>query len=320
MPRPHGPARPARLRRIAPELRFPDDPLPDGGRRRELAASGCRLHVVEAGPPDGRPVVLLHGFPEFWWSWRRQIPALAAAGYRVVAPDLRGYHRSSKPRGVGAYRIDRLAGDLRALLDDLGPAPHAVVAHDWGAAHAFYAALVFPERFAGLAILNGPHPLAFRRALFHDPAQRRRSRYVFWFQLPWIPERKLLEDGARRLRAMFRRTSRPGTFSDAELDRYAAAAAIPGAMTSMLHWYRAALRRRAPAPPGGGVVPPVRILWGIDDAALGEPLLDATASRCRDVEVFRLAGAGHWVQHEAPDRVNELLLDFLAALPVRSGR
>lgn len=319
MPRPRAEPLGSRLPAIAAETPLPDDPLPEGGRRRFLDTPGVRLHVVEAGPPDAPPVVLLHGFPEFWWSWRRQIPALAAAGYRVVAPDLRGYHRSGKPRGVGAYRIDRLADDLRALLDDLGPAPHPVVAHDWGAAHAFWAALAFPTRFARLAILNGPHPAAFRRALLRDPAQRRRSRYVFSFQLPWLPERKLLADDGRLLRTMFRRSSRPGTFTDEELARYAAAAAIPGAMTAMLHWYRAAVRRRPPEPASWMVEPPVRIVWGTDDVALGEPLLDATARLCRHAEVFRIPAAGHWVQHEAPERVNALLLDFLAAEPLRSG-
>jgi epoxide hydrolase 4 len=187
-----------------------------------------------------------------------------------------------------------------------------VVAHDWGAVHAYWSALRFPERIARLAILNGPHPAAFRRALVRDREQRRRSRYVFSFQLPWLPERKLLRDDGRLLRAMFRRTSRPGTFSEAELARYAAAAAIPGAMTAMLHWYRAALRRRPPEPASWIVEPPVRIVWGTQDVALGEPLLDASARLCRRVEIFRLPEAGHWVQHEAPERVNALLLDFLA--------
>lgn len=230
-----------------------------------------------------------------------------------MAPDLRGYHLSSKPRGVGAYRIDRLAEDVRALLDDLGPRPHPVIAHDWGAAVAWWGALTFPARIARLAILNVPHPAVFRRALLSNPAQRRRSRYMFLFQLPWIPERRLARDGFRALRSMLRRTSRRGTFTDEDLDRYAAAAAVPGALTAMLNWYRAMLRRFPPRPASLVVEPPVRIVWGTQDVALGEEMIDPSARLCRQAEVFRLPAAGHWVQHEEPARVNELLLDFLAA-------
>lgn len=229
-----------------------------------------------------------------------------------MAPDLRGYHLSSKPRGVGAYRIDRLAEDVRALLDDLGAGPLPVVGHDWGAAVAWWGALSFPERISRLAIVNVPHPAILRRALLTDPAQRRRSRYMLYFQLPWIPERRLARDGCRALRSMLRRLSRPGTFSDADLDRYARAAAMPGALTAMLHWYRAAFRRLPPRPSSTIVEPPVRIVWGAQDAALGEELVEPSARLCRRAEVFRLPEAGHWVQHEEPARVNELLLDFLA--------
>jgi pimeloyl-ACP methyl ester carboxylesterase len=208
---------------------------------------------------------------------------------------------------------------VRALLDDLGPAPHPVVAHDWGGAVAWWAALLFPERISRLAILNVPHPAVFRRALRHDPDQRRRSRYILDFQLPWLPERRLAAAGGRALRAIFRRTSRPGTFADAELDRYAAAAAVPGALSGMLAWYRAALRRPPPRPPTLEVTPPVRIVWGLDDRALSPRLIEPSAALCRTVELFPIEGAGHWVQHEEPARVAGLLLDFLTAEPIRSA-
>jgi pimeloyl-ACP methyl ester carboxylesterase len=243
-----------------------------------------------------------------------------AGSFRAVAPDLRGYHRSDKPRGLGAYRLDRLAGDLRALIDDLGPAPCPVVGHDWGGALAWWGALVFPERISRLVILNAPHPGVLRRALLRDPDQRRRSRYMFLFQLPWWPERKLGRDGCRLVRKTFERTSRPGTFTPAELDRYAAAAALPGALRGMLAWYRAGLWRPAPRPPHRRVEPPLRLLWGDADRALSPALVEPSAARCREAEVVPLEGASHWVQHEEPERVSALLLDFLAREPVRSSR
>jgi pimeloyl-ACP methyl ester carboxylesterase len=267
--------------------------------------------VVEAGALGAPPVLLLHGFPDHWWCWRHLLPALAAAGFRAVAPDLRGYARSDKPRAVRAYRLDRLAGDVRALLDELSPAPVPVVGHDWGGAAAWWAALLFPERIARLAIVNAPHPLVFRRALWSDPDQRRRSRYFAYFQLPYFPERKLAEDGFRRLRRMLLRMSRAGTFTEADLDRSAAAWARPGALSGMLAWYRAALRHPPPRPPRATVEPPVALVWGMADAALSPRLVEPSAARCREVEVLRIEGAGHWAHLEEPERVSEHLLRLL---------
>ncbi|MFN7941471.1 MAG: alpha/beta hydrolase [Thermoanaerobaculia bacterium] len=281
-------------------------------RARFVDLSDVRLHVVEAGPESGPPVLLLHGFPEFWWGWRRQIPALAAAGLRVIAPDQRGYHLSGKPRGVRAYGLDRVTEDARDLLDALGIARAAVVAHDWGGMVGWWLGHRFPERLDRLAILNSPHPAAFRRALRTSREQRRRSRYIFYFLWPILPERKLAAGGFRPLRKVFKVSSRPGTFPAAELDRYAAAAALPGALTGMLNWYRAALWAPPRRPAQRTIVAPVRIVWGLEDVALGGELVAPSAARCERVEIVRLAGAGHWVQHEAADEVNRQLLDFLA--------
>ena len=280
-------------------------------RERFLDLPGVRLHIVEAGPADGKPVLLLHGFPEFWWGWRHQIPALAAAGRRVVAPDLRGYNLSGKPRGICSYGLEALTDDLRGLLDDLGPDPIDLVAHDWGGAVAWWGALRFPQRIARLALLNIPHPGVMKRFLLHNREQRRRSRYIFYFQLPWLPERKIRAGGFRGYRAIFKRTSRPGTFTPEDLDTYARAAAQPGALTAMLNWYRAALWCPPRRPAHRLVEPPVRILWGEDDVALGVEMARASVPRCRAAELTLIPGAGHWVQHEAADPVNQRLLDFL---------
>lgn len=281
-------------------------------RERFLDLPGVRLHVVEAGPVDGRPVLLLHGFPEFWWGWRRQIPALAAAGRRVVVPDLRGYNLSGKPKGIRAYGLDPLTDDLQGLLDDLGPQPADVVAHDWGGAVGWWGALRFPERIARLALLNIPHPTVMRQFLLHNREQRRRSRYIFYFQLPFLPERKIRAGDFRGFRAIFKRTSLPGTFSAEDLATYSGAAGQPGALTAMLNWYRAALWAPPGKPPHRRVEPPVRLLWGETDVALGAAMARASVPRCREAELTFLPGAGHWVQHEAAAEVNDLLLDFLA--------
>jgi pimeloyl-ACP methyl ester carboxylesterase len=286
-------------------------------RERFLDSHGVRLHVVEAGPADAPPVLLLQGFPEFWWGWRKQIPALVGAGLRVVAPDLRGYNLSDKPRGLRAYGLDALTDDLIALIDDLGPGGARVAAHDWGGVVAWWAAEQFPERFDRVAILNVPHPAVLKRTLRTSREQRRRSRYMFYFQLPFLPERKISKAGYRAFRSIFRRSSAPGTFTAAELDRYAEAAARPGALTAMLNWYRAALwcpphRRRHAVHGGPRIRVPVRLIWGTGDVALGAEMIEPSAELCERCEIFRIPTAGHWVAHEATDEVNRLLLDFLA--------
>lgn len=287
-------------------------PDPPGVHTRFVDLPGVRLHVAEAGPPDGPPVLLLHGFPEFWWGWRRQLPALAAAGFRAIAPDLPGYNLSDKPRRLGAYRLDRLAELVPALADDLDAAALPLIGHDWGGALAWWSALCHPERISRLAILNAPHPSVLRRALRSSPEQRKRNVYMLYFQLPWLPERKLAAGGYRPLRSMLRRTSRPGTFDEAELERYAQAAGRPGALGGMLAWYRAALRRPAPRPPHARVEPETLILWGAEDVALGRELVAPSAERCRSAQVIWFESAGHWLQHEEPDEVNRRLLAFLA--------
>ncbi|HEX2163253.1 MAG TPA: alpha/beta hydrolase [Thermoanaerobaculia bacterium] len=287
--------------------------MSEARERRVALSTGIALHVVEAGPEDGPVCLLLHGFPESSFGWRTLIGPLAAAGLRVVAPDQRGYARSDKPRGIGAYRLDRMVDDAAALLDAVGARSARVLAHDWGGAVAWYLAAARPQRVERLAILNMPHPAAMRRRLARDREQLRRSWYVFFFQLPFLPERYLRRHGGRKLRGVFRASSRPGTFSDAELDRYVEDAARPRALTSMLHWYRAAFRRRAPRPPSWRVRVPTRIVWGVQDTAIVPELAAESAALCDDAEVVRLPDAGHWLHHEEPERVASLVLEHLLA-------
>jgi pimeloyl-ACP methyl ester carboxylesterase len=269
-----------------------------------------RLHYVEAG--EGPLVVLLHGFPEFWFGWRHQIPALVAAGFRVVAPDLRGYGASSKPAGVRAYDTDRLAADVRDLIAERGGGPALVAGHDWGAVVAWVLAMNHPEAVERLAILNVPHPRKMLEGL-RTFRQLARSWYIFFFQLPRIPELLLSAGRFRGLAGALERGANPGSFTPQELERYREAWAPPGTLTAMLNYYRAALRQspRAAAERIRPVTAPTLVIWGERDVALGAELAEPHRADVPGLErVERLPEASHFVQHDAPERVNELLVEF----------
>lgn len=282
----------------------------DGPKERTRDLGRIRLHTVEAGPADGPVVVLLHGFPEYSYGWRHQIGPLVEAGYRVVAPDGRGYGRSAKPDGIDAYRMDELVGDVLALADALGSRRIRLVGHDWGGIVAWTVAARHPERVERLAILNAPHPDAMRPFLFRHPGQLLRSWYVGLFQLPGVAERILSARNHAALASALTRTSRPGTFGPAELDGYRAAWRRPGALTGMLNWYRALIRR--PSGPVGRVTAPVRILWGRRDGALLPGLAEASLAFCERGTLRPFDDATHWLQHEEADAVSAELIAFLA--------
>jgi epoxide hydrolase 4 len=292
--------------------------LPAGARERLVPTNGVRLHVVEAGPEDGPPVVLLHGFPEMWYGWRRQIGPLAEAGFRVLVPDQRGYNTSDKPEGVAAYRTGTLAADVVGLLDEAGLERATVVGHDWGAAVAWWLGLAHPERVTRLAVLNAPHPSVMRRHLLSSPRQVLRSWYVFFFQLPGLPERLLARDGFARL-ARAVRGGRRGTCTDEDLAVYRAAWAQPGALTAMVNWYRAAFRSGGSPPPRRRVVPETLVLWGARDRFLGREMAGPSVSRCDRGRLEVLEAASHWLQHDEAEAVNDRLVRFarggLGALP-----
>jgi pimeloyl-ACP methyl ester carboxylesterase len=284
---------------------------PVAHRYADLA--GVRLHYVEAG--EGPLVVLLHGFPEFWFSWRFQIPALAAAGFRVVAPDMRGYNLSDKPEGVESYALERLARDVERLIGALGEERAVVVGHDWGGIVAWAVAMLHPERVEKLAILNVPHPERLSRGL-RAPRQLLKSSYAFFFQIPWLPERFIRAGDFAILRSVFRNDPvRAGTFGEEDIDRYVEALSRPGALTAAINYYRA-LARRAPAVARSlrrRIEAPVMVIWGQRDLFLVPELAPPDPAWVPDARVERLPDASHWVQQDRPERVNALLLDFLDA-------
>ena len=262
-------------------------------------------------------MVLLHGFPEFWYAWRHQIPALADAGYRVVAPDLPGYNTSDKPPRVRDYRPRLLVQEVADLIVALGAPSAAVAGHDWGGGLAWLLAMQHPERVERLVVLNAPHPSRFLKGL-RSPGQLRRSWYMLAFQLPWLPERLIAARDFRVLRrALRQQPARPGTFTAQDIDRYVAAAAQPGAMCAAINYYRAAFRANplAHVHSRRRVDIPTLIIWGEQDRYLGRELAEPDRAWVPDVRVERIAEASHWVQADAPERVNQLMVDFLQ--PIR---
>jgi pimeloyl-ACP methyl ester carboxylesterase len=262
---------------------------------------------VEAGA--GPLVVLLHGFPQFWWAWRWQIPALAAAGYRVVAPDLRGYNLSEKPARVAAYRIEQLMADVVGLVRHLGVEKAHVAGHDWGGVIAWWMGMLAPQHVDRLAILNAPHPRAFARELM-TPDQMLRSWYAAAFQLPILPEAAFRRGEFALIERIFQGEAvRPGAFTDQDIQLYREAAARPGAIKAMLDYYRAAARHSSPR--SRRIALPTLVIWGDRDPALSVRLTHGLEKWVPDIRVEHLPEASHWVMEEFPDRVNELLLGFL---------
>jgi pimeloyl-ACP methyl ester carboxylesterase len=278
---------------------------------RFVEANGLRFHCVTAG--EGPLVILLHGFPEFWYSWRYQIPALAESGFTVVAPDLRGYNDSDKPDGVEAYRISLIVEDVAGLIRGFGQERAGIVGHDWGGSVAYAFAMLHPEMTDRLAVLNSPHPEPFIRALRDgNMEQLRKSWYMFFFQLPEAPETLLAADRFRLLKQFAYAQSRKGTFRPSDLKAYVEAMGKPGALTGAINWYRAMFRRGLPRlieyPK---ISAPTLVLWGTKDHFLGQEL--TRGMRRHFSGRFRLVylqGVSHWVQQEAPERVNRLLVGF----------
>ncbi|HYO60564.1 MAG TPA: 4-alpha-glucanotransferase [Actinomycetota bacterium] len=272
--------------------------------------SEVKLHYAEAGA--GPLVVMLHGYPEFWYSWRHQIPHLAERGFRVVAPDMRGYNLSDKPEGVGSYRIQSLVRDVRELIEHFGAERAHVVGHDWGGVVAWYFAMAHPVLLGRLAILNSPHPQRFVRSM--SPGQMLRSWYIGFFQIPWLPERVLSRNDFAALRGVFGHDpERPGAFTADDVERYVEAARRSDGLRYPINYYRALLRPNPlPALRWRVIERPVQVIWGERDRALSSSLADPDPSWVPDARVQRLPEASHWVQQDAPAKVNETLTAFLS--------
>jgi pimeloyl-ACP methyl ester carboxylesterase len=286
---------------------------------RRIDVGEVRLAVWEEGDPGGEPVVLLHGFPELSHSWRHQMPALAEAGYHAVAPDLRGYGRSDRPAAVDAYAAPKLVGDVAGLIRALGHESAHVVGHDWGGGLAWALAGNAPDMVRSLTILNAPVGPVSARLRREDPDQRAKSWYMLLFQFTGVAETWLAADDFANLRAFVFDTAAEGTFPEEDREVFVDALRRDGALTAALNWYRANMPpaswlRDPPDPPSVSV--PTLVIWGEADAYMDPVLLTRSASTVTGpLRVERLPNVSHWVQQEAPERVNALLLDFLASQP-----
>jgi len=270
----------------------------------DIEVNGLRLHVQDEG--DGEPVLLLHGFPDSGRLWRHQVPALTAAGFRAVVPDLRGFGESDRPEGVASYAMPNIVGDLVGVLDAAGIERANVIGHDWGAAVGWALAAVMPARVSRLVALTVGHPSGF----FTDAmGQRERSWYMLFFQHEGLAEDALRRDDWH----LFRQWAR----CQGDLDQYLRDLDRPGALTAALSWYRANTPAEAfgvanpmPLPP---VSRPVLGVWAAQDHFLGEAQMLASAANCQaGFRYERIEDAGHWIPLDAPEQLNRLVLEFLA--------
>lgn len=281
---------------------------------RTLEANGLSFVIDEAGEGDN-VALFLHGFPESKHSWRHQLPLLARLGWRAVAFDQRGYGDSSRPKGVKAYDIENLMADAGAVFDGLGAKRRLLIAHDWGAAVAWAFAMDRVRDLEGLVIMNVPHPAVFAQNITANPAQRKKSWYIFFFQIPWLPEWVLTRKGAELIgRAFSDMAVDKSRFSEADLAHYRQNALKPGAATAMVNWYRAGARNgmKKWAPGKAPMIDiPTLMIWGEEDTALGIELTEGYAPYVKDFTLQRLPGVSHWVQQEAPEAVNARLEAWL---------
>lgn len=286
----------------------------DDLRFRYIDLPGARLHCAVAGPDDGKLVVLLHGFPQFWYSWRGILPTLAAAGYRVIAPDQRGYNLSSKR---GPYTFAALTGDVAALIRAQGRDTAHVVGHDWGGAVAWALASSRPDVVDRLGVINLPHLQAFLTAgLRGNLTQLSKSYYIGVIQIPRLPEAALSANRYLGLKRALTTTSLPGTFSAEDLQRYVSAWAKPGALRAMLAWYRAMpaqIARRQLSPYTGVIAAPTLVLFGEKDVALDVRVAEDGMRHVPNGRLIRFPENTHWLPEERPVEVAALLLEHFDA-------
>ncbi len=269
-----------------------------------IKTNGIQLHTALSGPADGKPVFLLHGFPEAWFGWESQISPLVEAGYRVIVPDQRGYNLSDKPAGVGQYKLDILVDDILGLADKLGYDKFFLAGHDFGAMVSWSLALRAPERVKRIVIANVPHPAVFGSYLKSHPTQMLKSWYAMFFQIPGLPER-FVKGGNWK----FLISALPGYWEEENYNRYRKAWSQPGAITAMINWYRATFGGPSSTRVNNAVQVPTLIIWGKGDPHLSHQMAPLSLEYCQDGDLIYFEDATHWVQHDKSAEVSQLLID-----------
>jgi pimeloyl-ACP methyl ester carboxylesterase len=271
--------------------------------RLELAVGELAFEARADGPEDGELVLLLHGFPQTSFSWRYQLPVLAGAGYRAVAPDQRGYSPRARPADLTSYRAERYVEDVIGLADALGADRFHLVGHDFGGFVAWDVASLHPERLSTLSVVSTPHPAPMAKSILEGGEQRERSSYMLFFRSPEA-EAFFLDNDAAGLRSLYEATGL------SEVDEYVRVLTQPGAMTAALNWYRAVDRSTAMAM--RPITTPTLYVWSTNDPALGREAAEATATHVTGPYRFEvLEGVSHWIPEEAPDALNALLLEHV---------
>jgi pimeloyl-ACP methyl ester carboxylesterase len=276
---------------------------------RRVDLGDVTLHVVMAGPANGPPVILLHGFPEFWYAWYRQMDRLAKAGFRVIVPDQRGYNDSDKPSRIEDYDVDTLARDIANLAETLGYDKANVAAHDWGGGVAWQLAIQHPNRIRKLVIFDTPHP---RARLDFETKEESISWYRTFFQMPWVPEWSARLFNWYVQARMLRDTARPGAFPDAKMDLYRSAWDNDGAMSTMINWYRAGFRHSPSVDGEQRVSVPTLLVVAPDDKFIPSDLSRASAKYLDDRRVLELESGTHWILQEDPEGTSRILIDFFS--------
>jgi pimeloyl-ACP methyl ester carboxylesterase len=276
-----------------------------------IETNNIRLNVIHNGPENGPLVILLHGFPEFSYAWKQQIPFLVSNGYRVWAPDQRGYNISDKPKGVSSYATNELADDVIGLINAADRKQAFLVGHDWGAAIAWRVAAKYPNRIAKLTVINVPHGMVMKRYLKKNISQIQKSWYILFFQLPWLPEFLAKRQNWKMLKEFLTKSSHPGTFTAPDLAKYCQAWSQPNAFSSMLNWYRAMLQKPPQSHLNTRIRVPTLMIWGAQDIFLDRAMAQPSIDLCDNGRLIFIEKATHWVHHEAARQVNRLLHKFL---------
>jgi len=271
--------------------------------------NGVKLHVGHAGMEHDKMVVFLHGFPEFSYGWKNQIAYFVGKGFHVVVPDQRGYNLSSKPKGIEAYNLELLVMDIVALIRSLSEEKVILVGHDWGGGVSWALAQHHPDLLEKLIILNMPHLQVMKETLKTNPKQMLRSWYAGFFQFPWLPELICRSFNYKWLVASLRKTSKEGTFSDADIEVYKKSWKQQKSLTSMINWYRAFRKNELTI--DNDITIPTLILWGPKDKFLSKLMAEKSIKRCTNGKLKILEDLTHWLHHEDPDTVNGLIYEFI---------